>query len=124
MAQQTTSAAQSLTKEPPKRNKSDASAPAGRTRKSTPDKQPGTRSSAPSEAKVTDGSTTQRVTKQDQLAELLLRDEGASIAQMIEVTGWLPHTVRAALTGLKKKGYAIDSDKVGDIRTYRATAPQ
>jgi hypothetical protein len=43
---------------------------------------------------------------------------------MTDATGWLPHTVRAALTGLKKKGYGIHSDKVGDVRTYRATAPQ
>jgi hypothetical protein len=42
---------------------------------------------------------------------------------MTDATRWLPHTVRAALTGLKKKGYGIDSDKVGDVRTYRATAP-
>jgi hypothetical protein len=53
-----------------------------------------------------------------------LRDEGTTIAQMTDATGWLPHTVRAALTGLKKKGYGIDSDKVGDVRTYRATAPK
>jgi hypothetical protein len=33
---------------------------------------------------------------------------------MIVVTGWLPHTIRAALTGLRKRGFvtAIDrSDK-------------
>jgi hypothetical protein len=43
---------------------------------------------------------------------------------MQEATGWLPHTVRSALTGLKKLGYAIDSDKVDGLRTYRAVAPQ
>ncbi len=53
---------------------------------------------------------------------LLQRSDGASLAELTEHTGWLPHTVRAALTGLKKKGYSIDSDKVGDVRTYRATA--
>lgn len=63
-------------------------------------------------------------TKQDKLIALLVRDEGTTIAQMVEATGWLPHTVRAALTGLRKKGYTIDSDKVGDTRTFRAAAPQ
>jgi hypothetical protein len=58
------------------------------------------------------------------VAALLVRDEGATISHMTEATGWLPHTVRAALTGLKKKGYAIDSDKVDGIRTYRAIAPE
>ena len=62
--------------------------------------------------------------KQQQLAALIARDEGATLDQMIAVTGWLPHTTRAALTGLKKKGYAISSDKVDGVRTYRGIAPE
>jgi hypothetical protein len=62
--------------------------------------------------------------KQQQLAALVVRDEGATLDQMIAATGWLPHTTRAALTGLKKKGYAISSDKVNGVRTYRAVAPE
>jgi hypothetical protein len=62
--------------------------------------------------------------KQQQLASLLVRDEGASLDQMIVVTGWQPHTTRAALTGLKKKGYALSSDKIEGVRTYRAVAPE
>ena len=64
-----------------------------------------------------------KITKRDQLVALLVRDEGATLDQMIAATGWLPHTTRAALTGLRKVGYAIDSDKVDGIRTYRAVAP-
>lgn len=63
-------------------------------------------------------------TKQQQLAALVVRDEGATLHQMIAATGWLPHTTRAALTGLKKKGYAISSDTVDGVRTYRAVAPE
>lgn len=63
-------------------------------------------------------------TKQQKLAGMLLRDEGATLDQMITVTGWLPHTTRAALTGLKKKGYALSSDKFEGVRTYRAVAPE
>lgn len=62
-------------------------------------------------------------TKRQQLADLLCRDEGATIDQMIAATGWLPHTVRAALTGLRKAGYRIDSDRVDGVRTWRAVAP-
>ena len=62
--------------------------------------------------------------KQRQLAALIVRDEGATLEQMIAATGWLPHTTRAALTGLKKKGYVISSDKVDGVRTYRAVAPE
>jgi len=76
-----------------------------------------------STAKATDKSPS-RVTKQDQIASLLLRDEGATLDEMVAATRWLPHTTRAALTGLRKKGYAIDSDKIDGVRTYRAVAPE
>jgi hypothetical protein len=76
-----------------------------------------------STAKATDKRPS-RVTKQDQIASLLFRDEGATLDQMVAATGWLPHTTRAALTGLRKKGYAIDSDKIDGVPTYRAIAPK
>jgi len=76
-----------------------------------------------STAKATDKRPS-RVTKQDQIASLLLRDEGATLDQMVAATGWLPHTTRAALTGLRQKGYAIDSDKIDGVPTYRAIAPK
>ena len=62
--------------------------------------------------------------KQQQLAALVVRDEGATLDQMVAATDWLPHTTRAALTGLRKKGYVVTSDKVDGVRTYRAVAPE
>ena len=53
------------------------------------------------------------------LIELLGRDSGVTLDQMVEATGWLPHTTRAALTGLKKKGHVITSNKIEGVRTYR-----
>ncbi len=51
---------------------------------------------------------------------MLQRPEGATLEQLAIATGWLPHTTRAALTGLKKKGHAVSSDKVeGQTRIYR-----
>lgn len=73
---------------------------------------------------VTADSDPKPPTKQKLIAEMLLRDEGATLDQMIAATGWLPHTTRAALTGVKKKGFAISSDKVDGLRTYRAVAPE
>ena len=70
------------------------------------------------------GPTPKGVSKKHQLAALVVRDEGATLDQIIAATGWLPHTTRAALTGLKKKGYVISSDKVDGVRTYRAVAPE
>ena len=72
---------------------------------------------------TTSSTNTKAPSKQESLAALLVRDEGATLEQMIAVTGWLPHTTRAAMTGLRKKGYVIDSDKVAGVRTYRAVAP-
>jgi hypothetical protein len=52
---------------------------------------------------------------------MLRRKEGATIAQIVEVTGWQPHTVRGAFAGaLKKKlGLTVTSEKVGNDRVYR-----
>jgi hypothetical protein len=61
--------------------------------------------------------------KMSLLLDLVTRPVGATLEQMVAATGWLPHTTRAALTGLKKKGHAIISIKPDGVRTYRlATA--
>ena len=62
----------------------------------------------------------ERQTKTELVLGMLRRDEGATLSQMVEATGWQPHTTRAALTGLKKKGHALSSEKVDGVRTYRA----
>ena len=55
--------------------------------------------------------------------QLLERAEGATISQLVAATNWLPHTTRAALTGLKKKGHEVTSSKVdGEERVYRVVA--
>ena len=51
----------------------------------------------------------------------LEREQGATLDEMVKATGWLPHTTRAALTGLKKKGHTIQRDKRGDVTCYRIT---
>lgn len=45
------------------------------------------------------------------LLDMLQREGGASLDQMVKRTGWLPHTVRAMLTGLRKRGFAIGRTK-------------
>ena len=47
---------------------------------------------------------------------LLERDRGATIEELIAATGWLAHTTRAALTGLRKRGYAVAIDRSDDKR--------
>ena len=50
-------------------------------------------------------------TKQAHLIALLKRPEGVTIAQMCAKIGWQSHSVRAALTGLRKRGVSISRDK-------------
>lgn len=52
-----------------------------------------------------------RGTKQAALMALLHRRDGATIAQMCAKTGWQSHSVRAALTGLRKRGMSIKRNK-------------
>ncbi len=47
-------------------------------------------------------------TKQQTVLALLRRDEGATIAQIMEATAWQSHTARGFLAGLKKKGTQVD----------------
>jgi hypothetical protein len=62
--------------------------------------------------------------KQSVLIDLMKRPEGATLAQMVEATGWQAHTVRGCMAGaLKKKlGLTIDSVKEsGGERVYRVS---
>ncbi|MDB5678295.1 DUF3489 domain-containing protein [Sphingomonas bacterium] len=53
---------------------------------------------------------------------LLERSDGATMTELIGATGWLPHTTRAALTGLRKKGHAIERGKRDSDTCYRISA--
>jgi hypothetical protein len=63
-----------------------------------------------------------RDTKIAQVTALLLREDGATLEELITATGWLPHTTRAALTGLRKKGHTVDKSKRGKATCYRIAA--
>ncbi|WP_052402916.1 DUF3489 domain-containing protein [Muricoccus aerilatus] len=47
-------------------------------------------------------------TKQASVLTLLRQSEGATIAQVMEATGWAQHTVRGFLAGLKKRGHTVE----------------
>jgi DNA-binding IclR family transcriptional regulator len=50
---------------------------------------------------------------------LLRREGGATLAELTAATDWQPHSARAALTGLRKKGHAIQTGKREDATCYR-----
>ncbi len=53
-------------------------------------------------------------TKKAQLIQMLTRKAGADVTTISEQLGWLPHTTRAALTGLRKAGFEISAEKNDD----------
>lgn len=60
--------------------------------------------------------------KKDRVIALLRRDGGASLEEISDATGWLPHTGRAMLTGLRKTGLAIEKQKVDGATRYSLAA--
>ena len=46
-------------------------------------------------------------TKIGKVAKLINRKSGATIEQIQAITGWQPHSVRAAISGLRKRGAAV-----------------
>lgn len=66
---------------------------------------------------------THKTTKLDKMAAKLMRPEGATITDLMAITGWQAHSVRGALAGaLKKKGHVIISEKIDGMRRYRIGA--
>ena len=64
-----------------------------------------------------------RTTKIDQLVAMLNRPDGATIAEMCDLTGWQSHSVRGALAGsLRRKGFEVTSDAAEGTRRYRIGA--
>lgn len=64
--------------------------------------------------------------KLDQIVTALRARKGASIAQLVTLTGWQSHSVRGAMSGVLKKqrGLTITSTKSGSERVYTIGAAQ
>jgi Protein of unknown function (DUF3489) len=62
-------------------------------------------------------------TKQALVLGLLQRNEGASVAELVEATGWLPHTTRAALTRLRQGGHELKKERRETGETAYRIAP-
>ncbi len=89
-----------------------------------PAKKPGTKhKTVPAKPKGgKQGPTPRQGTKQALVIGLLERKSGATIDEMVKATGWQPHSVRAALTGLRKRGIEVTRERKDGVTTYRAGA--
>jgi hypothetical protein len=54
---------------------------------------------------------------------MLSRAAGTTLDEIVNATGWRRHTARAALSGLKKKGHTIISERADGVRRYRVGTP-
>lgn len=57
--------------------------------------------------------------KQALVQDLLSRDEGATIQELTAATGWLAHTMRAALTRLRQAGIVLSREDRDGTSVYR-----
>jgi hypothetical protein len=51
---------------------------------------------------------------------LLSRPKGARINELQKATGWQAHSIRAAITGLRKRGITITRSQDNGVTVYRA----
>lgn len=77
------------------------------------------RATKPSKKHPEASSPANGLSKSARVLAMLHRKEGATLAELVEATGWQPHTTRAVLTGLRKKGHGIERGKRGDVTCYQ-----
>ncbi|MEP0077511.1 MAG: DUF3489 domain-containing protein [Parasphingorhabdus sp.] len=56
-------------------------------------------------------------TKSSKVIALLSRTSGATLTEICKATNWQQHSVRAFLTGLRKKGYLLAREQRGEDGT-------
>lgn len=62
-------------------------------------------------------------TKSDTVIALLDRAKGATLNEICKATNWQPHSARAFLTGLRKKGFELAREQRSEEGTsYRIAA--
>ena len=60
--------------------------------------------------------------KLGRVLEAVGAEGGATLAELARLTGWLPHTIRAALTRLRRRGYALERLDLNGRKAYRLGA--
>ena len=72
-------------------------------------------------AAATDTAKVKPTTKIATVTALLSREQGATLEELMQATGWQQHSVRGAMSGaLTKRGLVISSDRIDGVRRYLA----
>ena len=61
--------------------------------------------------------------KLGQILAAIAAPQGATLDELVALTGWLPHTTRAALTRLRQRGHAVRLMLAADRKAYHLAAP-
>lgn len=89
---------------------------AGARAKATPSVKAAAKKTKPAPEQISEGTS-----KQSQVIALLRGEAGASMADMMVLTGWQPHTVRGMLSGSLRKrlGLDVQCQRVDGAHVYR-----
>jgi hypothetical protein len=60
--------------------------------------------------------------KLGEVLRVISSEPGATLGEITTLTGWLPHTARAAVTGLRQRGFSIGLVERDGRRAYRLRA--
>ena len=63
-----------------------------------------------------------RRTKASIILDLLKRPKGATVADLQKATGWQAHSIRAAITGLRKRRITVTRSQDDGVTVYCAEA--
>jgi hypothetical protein len=66
---------------------------------------------------------TRKPSKLDIIAERLRAPMGATLDELMTATGWQSHSVRAGMTGLRKKGHSIVRTTGNGVTRFAIAAP-
>lgn len=68
---------------------------------------------------------TSALSKKDRVVALLRHPNGATIAAIVQATGWTKHTVRGFFSAVVRRrlGLELKVENKGDIRVYRIVEP-
>jgi hypothetical protein len=81
--------------------------------KAQADAKPSRRSKAPAATATTSAEPkAPRVTKEQTVIQVLCRPEGATITELLELTGWQAHSVRGFLSGTAKKKLGLTVERI------------
>ena len=100
-----------------------AGQPARKTARKSAKQRPVAEAASSRAPKMRSPTTSARRSKKAAIISLLQRPDGAALGDLTAATGWQVHSVRAALTGLRKEGKELAREKdAAGVTHYRLAA--